>query len=432
MNKKIFIKSNENMIHRNHKKDSSELKFEWFKKYKLKIKIGLLIFVTLFSTIAVSLWAFWDIPLVSPIDSLTTFMFLSKSQIAKNNQKIIYGFLPYWNVNKLTLQDELTHLSYFSLTLKSDGSFANSIDGELEMGLHKLNSEDFNLVNSQLKQKNKKVEIVISQFNHDDIASFLGSQTAQENFFKSIDSVLLAYPFSGINIDFETSGETNEKMRQDFTDFMMKLRNHLDSKYSHVQLSVDMYAGAAANQQLWNVEDIAKYVDYIVVMAYDFHRSSSPKAGPVAPLFGGKDLWDGDINYYLQAFLKVVPSEKILLGIPFYGYEWQTTSRESQSHTFPDTGSTASYKRVLDLLERKEELDVQEHWNEEALSPYISYVEDGEIYVIYYENSRSISYKLDYVNQLDLGGIAIWALGYEGDSRELWDVIQRKVNISPN
>jgi spore germination protein YaaH len=48
-------------------------------------------------------------------------------------------------------------------------------------------------------------------------------------------------------------------------------------------------------------------------------------------------------------------------------------------------------------------------------------------YVVYFENSRSLSYKLDYVNQLNLGGIAIWALGYEGDSRELWDVVNRKL-----
>ena len=72
-------------------------------------------------------------------------------------------------------------------------------------------------------------------------------------------------------------------------------------------------------------------------------------------------------------------------------------------------------------------LSVEEHWNENALSPYLTYVEDGETFVLYYEDSRSLSYKLDYVNQLDLGGIAIWALGYEGDSRELWDVINRKL-----
>ena len=430
MSKKIFIKSNERMTSSHGNKHNSHQKPSWFKKNKFKIKIAVVVFVTFFATIAVSLWVFWDIPLISPIDSLTTFMFLSKSQLAKNNEKIIYGFLPYWNVNKFTLQKELTHLSYFSLTLNADGSFSSSSDGELDMGLRKLNSDEFTEINKDLIDNKKKSEIVVSQFNHDDIAYFLNSQTAQANFLQSIDNVLLAYPFSGINIDIETSGETDEKMRQNLTNFMIKLRKHLDEKYNHVQLSIDMYAGAAANQQLWNVSEIAPYVDYIVVMAYDFHRSSSSNAGPVAPLFGGKEFWDGDINEYLQAFLKVVPSEKILLGIPFYGYEWQTTSRDSQSHTFPDTGSTASYTRVAEILERKDELGVQEHWNEDALSPYISYIEDREIYVIYYENSRSISYKLDYVNQLDLGGIAIWALGYEGDSLELWDVIERKVNIS--
>lgn len=410
-------------------KKDHQSKSSWFQKNKLRIKVLVLVLVTFISTVSVSLWLMWDAPLISPIDSLTTFMFLSKSQLPKNNEKIVYGFLPYWNTNKFTIQDELTHLSYFSLTLAADGSFISSYDGELDMGLHRLNSDEFALISNELSNNNKKIEIVISQFNYDDISYFLNSESSQENFLQSLDNAFLAFPFTGVNIDFETTGETNEKMRQNLTDFMAKLRQHLDERYNNVQLSIDMYAGAAANQQLWNVADIAEHVDYIVVMAYDFHRSSSSVAGPVAPLFGGKDLWDGDINNYLQAFLEIVPSEKILLGIPFYGYEWQTTSRESQSHTFPDTGSTASYERVQELLEQQEELDVREHWSEEALSPYISYEEDGEIFVIYYENSRSISYKLDYVNQLDLGGVAIWALGYEGDSRELWDVIQRKVNI---
>jgi spore germination protein len=73
-------------------------------------------------------------------------------------------------------------------------------------------------------------------------------------------------------------------------------------------------------------------------------------------------------------------------------------------------------------------LKVQEHWNDQALAPYLSYVEDGKNYIIYYENPRSISYKLDLVNQLDLGGVAIWALGYEGEDRVLWDVIDSKFN----
>jgi len=49
-----------------------------------------------------------------------------------------------------------------------------------------------------------------------------------------------------------------------------------------------MYASASKNDQIWDVPRIGQAVDYIVVMAYDFHRTSSSQAGPVAPLFGGE------------------------------------------------------------------------------------------------------------------------------------------------
>lgn len=427
--KKIFIKEVKTLA---PKSTSIKKEINWYKNTKSKIKIAILIFFTFVVTISISIWANWEAPILSPITSLTTFSFLSEYNFVQHNKKIIYGFLPYWNTEKVALHDELTHLGYFSLTLGADGKFIESYDnGEPDMGLRRLNSETFLDLGNTLINKNKQVEIVISQFNHADIVSFLGSKNAQDNFFASLDSVLLAYPINGVNIDIETSGETNEKLRSNMTEFIKNLREYLNTKYSHVQLSIDMYASAAKNKQIWDVEKIAPHVDYIIVMAYDFHQTTSHNAGPIAPLFADATNWENSISDYFHSFLEQAPREKIILGIPFYGYEWQTTSRDSKSHTFPDTGSVASFSRVLELLEKKDELKVQEHWNEVALSPYISYIEDGEIYVVYYENSRSLSYKLDFVNQLDLGGVAIWALGYEGDSRELWDVLGRKLTSLP-
>lgn len=398
-----------------------------FKSIFSAVKVILFVIATLVAAVAISLWWFADIPLASPINSLTTFKFLQEAQILSHGNKIVYGYLPYWNLKKVTIQPELTHLSYFGLTVAGDGSLVTKNDDGGEPGYTGLKSDEFLELSNQMKAQNGATELVLAQFNGDDILAFLGSQKAQQKLFDSLDDIILAYPVNGINIDFELNGSPSPQQRDNMTKFMKNLREHMNKRYDKINLSVAMYASASKGEGLWDVKAIEPYVNYIVVMAYDFHRRSSPQAGPVAPLFGGKEFWDSDINQHLQEFAARVPREKILLGIPFYGYEWETTSRDAQSHTFPDTGGTASMTRVAELLTKKDELKVEERWNEEALSPYLSYIEDGKVYVIYYENSRSISYKLDYVNQLNLGGIAIWALGYEGDSRELWDVINRKL-----
>lgn len=421
----LFKKQFENSSQSSKRIDTKLL--TWLERTKLVIKLTLIGVITFTAALALSLWWFWDTPLATPISSSTVFRFLAEPKSPHTSNKIIYGFLPYWNLKKVTIQPELTQLGYFSLTIGSDGSLLTREADYTEPGYAGLQSDELLDLSNQMEEQGGSVEIVVSQFNGDDIVSFLSSKAAQEKFMESLDDVILAYPVSGVNIDIEYAGTNSQSLRDNLSEFMKDLRTHLNSRYDSVQLSIDMYAGASKNESIWDVAEIAPQVDYIVVMAYDFHRRTSPQAGPVAPLFGGKEMWDSDINQHLQEFLTMVPAEKILLGIPFYGYEWQTTNRDPQSHTFPDTGSTAQITRVKELLEKKEELQVEEGWNEEALSPYLSYIEDGETYVLYYENSRSISYKLDYVNQLDLGGVAIWALGYEGDSRELWDVINRKV-----
>jgi spore germination protein YaaH len=268
---------------------------------------------------------------------------------------------------------------------------------------------------------------VVTQFNGDDIVAFLNSPKAQKQFLSVLDTIILAYPISGINIDIEPSGiEITDELRDNYVNFISFLRQHLNTTYDKVPLTIDMYASASSNEQIWDIPRLAPLVDHIIVMAYDYHRRSSVQAGPVAPIFGGEKSWDSDISHHLKEYVSLVPPDKLLLGIPFYGYEWQTTDRSAQSPTYPETGATATLDRVTKILDQKKQLQVQEYWNDQALSPYLSYVEDGKTYLIYYENPRSISYKLDLVNQLDLAGVAIWALGYEGEDRVLWDVINQK------
>lgn len=403
-----------------------------------KIFFSIFLFLLLIFVVLLSINVFYDAPLFSSIDNNSRLRYLKELIIPKKERKIVYGFLPYWNVNDFILEKELTHLSYFGLNIAANGEISiKDEDGNLDPGYRTLNEEKFTELAEQMQNQGGKVELVLKQFNSADISAFLNNEKAHLTFFQSLDSLLLAYPVSGINIDIEYSGENSQALRENFVTFMRKLDWYLDTKYKDVQISVDVYASAASNSQsLWDIAAINPYIDYVVIMAYDFHQRSSSQAGPVAPLFSESEnsKWNKDINQNLKLFLDQIPREKILLGIPFYGYGWQTDSNNPKANTFEDTGFTVSYKKAKELLAIadgktssentwKGATQIKKSFDSDALSPYITYKQDGEFYTIYYEDSESISYKLEYARQLNLAGIAIWALGYEDNDRELWQVI---------
>lgn len=395
------------------------------KKNKVIVVVLIIIIFGLFFLIINRSWEANSF--ISPINENSLFEFIStKDNNHYSNEtgnKIVYGFLPYWNVNQLAIQPELTHLSYFGLNINADGTLLTKTeDGNLHPGYNKFTSDEFWELAQNLNE-DQKIEIVLVQFDPDKITKLVNSPEAHQNLLTAIDSLLLAYPVHGINIDIEYGGTITSELRDNYALLIETIDQHLDQKFSHVQLSIDVYASASNNKQIWDIPRLAKSIDYLVVMAYDFHRRSSLKAGPVAPLFSDNDYWSDNIHQNLREFLKYIPQEKILLGIPFYGYEWQVDEWSAQANTYPDTGMTASYERVKELLNNPN-LQIETGWDEQALCPYLTYLEDDKIHVIYYENPTSIEYKLEYVKQLNLGGIAIWALGYEGDDRDLWNVIE--------
>jgi spore germination protein YaaH len=401
-----------------------------------KIFFSVFLLLLLILAVLLSINFFYEAPLFSAINQNSKLRYFKELIIPKKEQKVVYGFLPYWNITAFNLEKELSHLAFFGLDIGSDGQLqSRDRTGNLEPGYRHLQSEAFLELAQSAQAQGTRVELVLKQFNNQDISTFLSSKSAVTNFLTSLDSVLLAYPITGINIDIEYSGEKVPELRQGMTDFMATLRQHLDSKYQDITLSIDVYASSASDEKgLWDLPALAAEVDYIVVMAYDFHQRSSDQAGPVAPLFSQDLKWGSDINAHLKLFLDQVPREKILLGIPFYGYGWQTDAQEARANTYEDTGFTVSYKKAKELLAianggtSPEAVwagvsQIKQGFDADALSPYVNYQQDGHFYTIYYENPQSIAYKLEYARQLDLAGIAIWALGYEDQEREIWEVI---------
>lgn len=342
--------------------------------------------------------------------------------------KRVYGYVPYWNLLTASPSAVLTDVSYFSLTLTASGEILEQTADGPDMGLRRMQSENFTEWLQARAAAGQRAHITFTMLDNDDISSFLSSSVAQQRAIQNITQVMASYPFSGLNLDVEYSGQATTAQRNAYSTFVADVRKALDTQSPGAELSVAIFGSSASRPLLWDVAALEPSVDAFIMMAYDYHVRSSVVAGPVAPIFGKQSgRWQDDIVTNLRDLVALVPSRKILLGVPFYGYEWTTTNPQPGSNTFPKSGFTATYDRVNKLLRGEIEVSqLMTRWDEDALSPYLTYREGGETQLIYYEDARSLSYKLDLVNQVDLAGIAIWAVGYEGEGSELWDVIDQK------
>ncbi len=361
---------------------------------------------------------------MSPLSALTYIQSIGRP--ASSQPKKVYGYLPYWTMRDASISATLTDVAYFSVGLDANGNLLERTDGEYEQGLRRLQQTNFADWAQERQQAKQKIHITITLFQADTIRAMLASSASRERAIFTLSQLVASYPFSGVQLDLEYAGTVDDSLRANYVAFVRDLNTSLEQQDPNLELSVAMFGSAASRYTFWDVEGLAPHIDYFIVMAYDYHIRSSPVVGPVAPIFGkGKGRWQHDVVSNMRDLIQKVEPEKVLLGIPFYGYEWTSTSDEMGATTYPDSGATATYKRVAAILEDPS-LKAQERWDEDALSPYVTYQENGKTQFIYYENTRSLSYKLDFVQQLGLRGIAIWAVGYEGNRNELWQTIDQK------
>lgn len=139
---------------------------------------------------------------------------------------------------------------------------------------------------------------------------------------------------------------------------------------------------------------IGQVVDFMVLMTYDHHGSSTPP-GPVA----GHAWMKQALDYAAHR----VPRQKLLLGIPFYGREWVETASGTLSRSL-------TYGDIRPLLARPG-LEVQ--WDTRWRAPWFQYREGPELHTVWFDDSRSYKEKLQLMREYNLRGFAAWRLGTE-------------------
>ncbi len=157
---------------------------------------------------------------------------------------------------------------------------------------------------------------------------------------------------------------------------------------------------------------IADAADYYLVMAYGFTTSGSSTPGSTAPL-----SWVTRSMAY--AATEIAP-ERLILGIPFYGYDWNLSKGPP--------ARALRYDNVEELIARTGAVPVLDA---ETGSRTFRYEHDGEVHEVWYEDAESLAIKLRLVSQYRLAGVGGWRLGQEDPGLwPVWDAMLGRPSIS--
>ncbi len=316
--------------------------------------------------------------------------------------KEIFGYHPYWmgtawqNYN----YNLLTTIAYFSAEATATGGLSN-LHGWPVSGL--INMAHSNGVD---------VVLVVTLFNSTHLTTLLSSATNRQNLINNLISQVQAGNADGVNVDFESMPASQ---KQNMVTFITDLTDAFHDSIPGSQVTLAM--PAVDWSDAWDYQALAQVSDGLFIMGYDFHYSGSSTTGAVAPLIGGTYNITNTINTYLNETGGL--ADKLILGCPYYGYEWSSSSGSAGSST-TGTGTAKFYSAQEPLAQSYGKL-----WDSNSQTPWYRY-QNPSWYQGWYDDSLSLSLKYDLAIQNNLKGIGMWALGYDGSNSELWEALAEK------
>lgn len=330
----------------------------------------------------------------------------------------IIGFLPYWQLDKTSpdYQKSITTLTYFGLTLDTDGRILQLTNPqEEEPGWNTLRSEKLAKHLQKARHANMTLSLLIHNSNEASIGALLESPIEHaQNLITDVTPIMQKYAFTDLNLDVESFVEASPEAQQKFTQFASEVKKGIVEQKIGT-LTVEISPTALVKRFSIDPLAVARIADHIVLMAYDFHYSGSYVTGPVAPLGGVPQVREFDVLTSINEAKKIIPAEKLILGIPLYGYEWETINNNAGAPAIAGSASTASNRRVTQLISAC--TNCQYSFDDIIQSPRLIFPDESNnfFHQIYFEDEKSLTNKLQLASQEKLSGVALWALGYEGE-----------------
>lgn len=231
----------------------------------------------------------------------------------------------------------------------------------------------------------------------------------REELSKALADAVDLYNLDGVNIDIEN---VTPAERDAYVDFVRLLRELLpEGKTIAVSVAANPWGISTGWQGSYDYAGLAEYCDYLMIMAYDEHYYGG-SAGPVSSY----SFIEKSIKYAVS----VVPKEKVVVGLPFYGRIW------SNSGGYPN-GYGVSNTKIAQLVKNyggSVKVDAGSQSTRAVITvgpgdakPIIGgQALAAGTYTIWYENEQSIKAKLHLINEYDIKGTGSWSLGQETEN----------------
>lgn len=295
----------------------------------------------------------------------------------------------------------LTYISPFSYTVNADGSI-NPLNDSAILEASKDNNIAPLLVVTNFSGSN---------FSTDIVDTILTNPSVQQTLINNMLSIIRSKGYYGLNIDFERISPANRGAYNNFLRRVMSTFKPLNIPVSVALAPKTSDTLTGAWHGAHDYAAVGNIVDFVILMTYEWGWSGGPPYA-VAPV----NLVEDVIKYAVS----VMPANKILMGMPLYGYDW----------TLPYVRGGKWAKRISPqsavILAAKEGAEIM--YDVKTQSPYFFYYDDNsKRHMVWFEDARSARAKFLLVSKYGLKGVSYWLLGEEFP--QVWHIMDAMFRI---
>ena len=218
--------------------------------------------------------------------------------------------------------------------------------------------------------------------------NMLSSTTSRQNFVRNVTDAAVSLGLDGINVDFE---QLSSDCGPHYVEFIRELS--IQCRNMGLVLSIANYVPFNFNDY-YRLDIQGQVADYVIIMGYDEHWHGSKDPGSVASI--------SYVSGGLDRTLQEVPANKVVNALPFYTILWKTEGTDV-------TDEYITMNNEADFMSRA---GVTAEWDEETCQNYAEWTSGNATYQIWLEDAESIAVKLNMMATKNIGGVAVWRLGY--------------------